>query len=126
MNLSFKVKAVYFGWGLFFNSLKYNPIELIQHHPYNLNPISAIQRIQAAGILCGLNPYNIISDEHYIAVENDLRTLRSVESVTDERDKNKVCVNCGNTSTQIAIFDVGGASQIERYCDSCVKLIKLE
>ncbi|HEX9320467.1 MAG TPA: hypothetical protein VF884_16160 [Nitrososphaeraceae archaeon] len=55
-----------------------------------------------------------------------MRTLRAIVPVTDERDLNKVCVNCGNVSTQIAYFDVGGASQIERYCDTCVKSIKAE
>ena len=60
----------------------------------------------------------------YIEEKEKLRTLRSIEPVSDERDKNKVCVNCGNISTQIAIFDVVGASQIERYCDNCVKSIK--
>jgi hypothetical protein len=54
------------------------------------------------------------------------RTLRSLEPVTDEKDKNKVCVNCGNISTQIAIFDVGGASQVERYCNTCVKSVEVE
>jgi len=61
-----------------------------------------------------------------VSEEKELRSLRSIEPVTDERDKNKVCVNCGNTSTQIAVFDVGGATVIERYCDICAKSIKSE
>jgi hypothetical protein len=56
--------------------------------------------------------------------DKELRVLKSVEPVTDEKDKNKTCVNCGNISTKIACFDVGGATQIERYCDNCVKLVK--
>jgi hypothetical protein len=59
-----------------------------------------------------------------VGEEKELRSLRSIEPVTDERDKNKVCVNCGNISTQIAIFDVDGAIVIERYCDNCVESVK--
>ena len=71
-----------------------------------------------------LDPYHIIGDEQLVWVVKELRKLRSIDPVTKEQDMNKVCVNCGTTSTQIAIFDVVGASQIERYCDNCVKLIK--
>jgi len=52
-----------------------------------------------------------------------LRSLRSLEQVTNEKDKNKVCVSCGNISTQIAVFDVQGATVVERYCDTCVKTL---
>lgn len=58
-----------------------------------------------------------------VSEEKELRSLRYIEPVTDERDKNKVCVNCGNISTQIAVFDVGGATVIERYCDIYVKTL---
>jgi hypothetical protein len=61
-----------------------------------------------------------------VGEEKELRSLRSIEPVTNERDKNKTCVNCGNISTQIAVFDVDGATIIERYCDNCVKSIKSE
>jgi hypothetical protein len=59
-----------------------------------------------------------------IGEEKELRSLRSIEPVTNERDKNKICVNCGNVSTQIAVFDVQGATVIERYCDNCAKSVK--
>jgi hypothetical protein len=61
-----------------------------------------------------------------VGEEKELRSLRSVEPVTNERDKIKVCVNCGNISTQIAIFDVDGATVIERYCDNCAKSVEFE
>jgi hypothetical protein len=33
---------------------------------------------------------------------------RFIERVTNERDKNKFCINCANIATQIAVFDVVG------------------
>jgi hypothetical protein len=47
----------------------------------------------------------------------------SIEPVTNERDKNKFCIDCANIATQIAVFDVGGATKLEKYCDVCVKHI---
>jgi hypothetical protein len=47
----------------------------------------------------------------------------SIEPVTNERDKKKFCIDCANIATQIAVFDVGGATKLEKYCDVCVKHI---
>jgi hypothetical protein len=54
------------------------------------------------------------------------RTLRSVEPFTNEpKDKKmKFCVNCGNIAAHIAYFKVEGATIIERYCDTCIKIIE--
>ncbi len=54
-----------------------------------------------------------------------LKTLRSVEPFTNDPKvkKMKICVYCGNLATQIAYFDVGGATVIEKYCDTCIKTI---
>lgn len=34
------------------------------------------------------------------------------------------CVMCENFATYIASYDVGGATRIERYCDTCVKSVQ--
>jgi hypothetical protein len=54
-----------------------------------------------------------------------LKILRSVEPFTnDPKDKKmKICVYCANIATQIACFDVGGATVIEKYCNTCIKTI---
>jgi hypothetical protein len=49
---------------------------------------------------------------------------RFIEPFTNERDKNKFCINCAIIATQIAVFDVVGASILEKYCDVCVKNIE--
>lgn len=54
------------------------------------------------------------------------RTLQSIEPFTNKPENKKYCVNCGSLATQIAYFDADGASIIERYCDNCIKLIKIE
>jgi hypothetical protein len=55
-----------------------------------------------------------------------LKTLRSVETFTNEpKDKKlKFCVNCGNSAAHTAYFKVEGATIIERYCDTCIKIIE--
>ena len=54
------------------------------------------------------------------------RTLRSVEPLTIEsKDKKiKFCVNDGNVATHTAYFGVEGAIIVERYCDTCIKIIE--
>lgn len=52
-----------------------------------------------------------------------LRTLRSIEPVTEEKDRHKTCVLCSNFSTKMAYFDCEHAVQIVRCCDDCVKSI---
>ena len=42
----------------------------------------------------------------------------------EHRGKTKFCVHCGNVATQEGLFEVDGASLIEKYCDICVKKIK--
>jgi hypothetical protein len=42
---------------------------------------------------------------------------------TEHRGKTKFCAHCGNVATQEALFEVDGASLIEKYCDICVKKI---
>ncbi|HEX5977953.1 MAG TPA: hypothetical protein VFY68_11785 [Nitrososphaeraceae archaeon] len=51
-------------------------------------------------------------------MEKVFSTLRSF----DEVSKNpKFCISCGGTATQEALFNVGGAMLIEKYCDICAK-----
>ena len=41
-----------------------------------------------------------------------------------QKDKRKRCVFCGNLATHVAVFNVEGASLVERYCNVCVKELK--
>ncbi len=51
-------------------------------------------------------------------MEKVFSTLRSL----DEVSKNpKFCVSCGRIATQEALFNVGGAVLIEKYCDTCAE-----
>ena len=57
--------------------------------------------------------------------ENQMeKRLTSLRPFTEHRDKRKFCSHCGNVATQEALFEVEGASLIEKYCDICVKKIK--
>jgi hypothetical protein len=57
--------------------------------------------------------------------ENQVKkTLTSLRPFTEYKDKRKFCAHCGNVATQEALFEVEGASLIEKYCDICVKKIK--
>ena len=48
------------------------------------------------------------------------KILKSVNSFTNNKDKPKFCVYCGNMATQEAFFDVGdGVIVLEKYCDKC-------
>ena len=42
-----------------------------------------------------------------------------------QKDKRKRCVFCGNLATHVAVFNVEGASLVERYCNVCVKELKV-
>jgi hypothetical protein len=52
------------------------------------------------------------------------KRLISLRPFTEHRGKTKSCADCGNVATQEALFEVEGASLIEKYCDICVKKIK--
>ena len=58
------------------------------------------------------------------------KTLISVEEFPipevgrRQKDKRKRCVFCGNLATHVAVFNVEGASLVERYCNVCVKELK--
>ncbi|HYA84951.1 MAG TPA: hypothetical protein VEH06_16120 [Candidatus Bathyarchaeia archaeon] len=52
------------------------------------------------------------------------KRLTSLRPFTEHRGEKKFCVDCGNVATQEALFQVDGASLIEKYCDICVKNIK--
>ena len=57
--------------------------------------------------------------------ENQMeKRLTSLRPFTEHRGEKKFCVECGNVATQEALFQVEGASLIEKYCDICVKKIK--
>jgi hypothetical protein len=57
--------------------------------------------------------------------ENQMeKRLTSLRPFNEHRGKTKFCAHCGNVATQEALFDVEGASLIEKYCDICVKKIK--
>ena len=54
------------------------------------------------------------------------KILKSVNSFTNNKDKPKFCVYCGNMATQEAFFDVGdGVIVVEKYCDKCNARINL-
>ena len=58
------------------------------------------------------------------------KTLISIEEspIPEEgnrqKDKRKRCVFRGNLATYVAVFDVEGASLVERYCNKCVKELR--
>jgi hypothetical protein len=57
--------------------------------------------------------------------ENQMeKRLTSLRPFNEHRGKTKFCAHCGNVATQEALFEVEGASLIEKYCDICVKKIK--
>ena len=39
----------------------------------------------------------------------------------DVGGKAKFCVSCGSMATQEALFNVDGATLIEKYCDTCAE-----
>jgi hypothetical protein len=44
-----------------------------------------------------------------------------LRSFVDAGGKAKFCVSCGNMATQEALFNVDGATLIEKYCDTCAE-----
>ena len=51
------------------------------------------------------------------------KTFSSLRSFVDVGGKSKFCVYCGNMATQEALFNVDGATIIEKYCDKCAKKV---
>jgi hypothetical protein len=51
-------------------------------------------------------------------MEKIFSLLRSLVEVSG---KAKFCVSCDNMATQEALFNVDGATLIEKYCDTCAK-----
>ena len=49
------------------------------------------------------------------------KTFSSLRSFVDVSGKTKFCLKCGGTATKEALFDVGGAMLIEKYCDTCAE-----
>ncbi|MGC1929833.1 MAG: hypothetical protein WA667_12720 [Candidatus Nitrosopolaris sp.] len=57
--------------------------------------------------------------------ENQMeKRLTSIRPFTDHRGKTKFCAHCGNVATQEPLFELDGASLLDKYCDICVKKIK--
>ena len=64
--------------------------------------------------------------------EDQLKLLKRMSPSTTDYDReyirkrtgSSICVMCANFATYIATYDVGGATRIERYCDTCVKTIQ--
>jgi hypothetical protein len=58
------------------------------------------------------------------------KTLISIEEIpileegNRQKDMRKRCVFCGNLATHVAVFNVEGASLVERYCNKCVKELR--
>jgi hypothetical protein len=49
------------------------------------------------------------------------KTFSSLRPFVDVSGKTKFCLKCGGTATKEALFDVGGAMLIEKYCDACAE-----
>jgi hypothetical protein len=64
--------------------------------------------------------------------EDQLKLLKRMSQSTSDYGReyirkhtgSAICVMCANFATYIATYDVGGATRIERYCDTCVKTIQ--
>ena len=60
--------------------------------------------------------------------EDQLKLLNRMSRSTSDYDREYIrkhtgtgiCVMCEKFATHIATYDVGGATRIERYCDTCV------
>ena len=61
---------------------------------------------------------------NYVGEEKELKTLRSIEPFKNDPNNKKSCINCGKIATQIAYFNMDGATVIERYCDTCANSVK--
>jgi hypothetical protein len=51
------------------------------------------------------------------------KTFSLLRPFVDAGGKAKFCVDCGNMATQEALFNVDGATIIEKYCDKCAKKV---
>jgi hypothetical protein len=49
------------------------------------------------------------------------KVFSSFRSFDDVGKNPKFCVTCGNVATKEALFDVGEAMIIEKYCDACAE-----
>jgi hypothetical protein len=49
------------------------------------------------------------------------KTFSSFRSFDDVGKNPKFCVTCGNLATKEALFDVGEAMILEKYCDTCAE-----
>jgi hypothetical protein len=49
------------------------------------------------------------------------KVFSSLRSIDDVGKNPKFCVTCGNMATKEALFDVGEAMIIEKYCDTCAE-----
>ena len=67
------------------------------------NTISAINRIFAG------------------AKQQNGKIFSLLRSFADVGGKAKFCVSCSNMATQEALFNVDGATLIEKYCDTCAE-----
>ena len=64
--------------------------------------------------------------------EDQLKLLNRMSRPTSDYDREYIrkhtgtgiCVMCENFATHIVTYDVGGATRIERYCDTCIKTIQ--
>jgi hypothetical protein len=58
-------------------------------------------------------------------MEKTFTSLRAYVKTESHKRKNRFCLTCGNIATTEALFDVGGGViVIEKYCDTCAKLVK--
>ena len=48
------------------------------------------------------------------------KKFSSIRPFVDPHGNTKFCITCGNKATKEALFDVGGAMIIEKYCDTCI------
>jgi hypothetical protein len=68
----------------------------------------------------GLKPVAISQEDTKLLNEvmnSKLGTMQKIRKITG----GLYCAICGGIPTQIATFDCGGATQIERYCTPCVE-----
>ena len=64
--------------------------------------------------------------------EDQLKLLNRMSRPTTDYDREYIrkhtgtgiCVMCENFATYLATYDVGGATRIERYCETCIKTVQ--
>jgi hypothetical protein len=62
---------------------------------------------------------HFVYTKYWYVLDNASLCWRQV--IFDVGRKAKFCVDCGNISTQEALFNVDGTMLIEKYCDSCAQ-----